>query len=596
MSAKVLWQLVDHFRTTPLRGPDAVLLSIQMLAWARLSARELVAPALRLDRAMQRGLDSLVQGLAELERTPSPFALAFQGAATAAANGSARLQQVAEDAFRFEADGLLASFSPADVAFDVLSIERYWPTIEPSLADLMIRLASPADGVTAYTPWDVTAQLADRLSRLGCSVMVENPIASPFPALVEVFSGREIETSFSDPVRSPGFVSRGKLRLCDVAIAFPPVGIKAETGLAERDLFDRFDIPKATWAVLAVQHLLAQSKQRVIAVVPHSLLQGLGSDRALRQQIVDSGRLQAVVSLPSGLMFGTAIQLAVLVLAPAGTADKVRFVDASGDAFRESASRTRTTLVNLDKIVDAALTNKRSAVARTSSYAEIEANDYQLLVARYVLAPNQEKLRSKLAGTRLTSLGDLVETVRPLPASANPGDDLIPVREVGTADIPPVGYVRPGRELYAESVAMSKGSDQFLKPGDIVLIIRGSTGKVGIVPDSAPKPGPGGWVAGSSATVLRARSTNAVDPKALFLVLRSHLGQELLKSITSGATIPMITLRDLSKLETPLPTAASGRRAAEVLDAEEALQRQIEELTRQQFAVAGDDWAAGMLQ
>ena len=86
-----------------------------------------------------------------------------------------------------------------------------------------------------------------------------------------------------------------------------------------------------------------------------------------------------------------------------------------------------------------------------------------------------------------------------------------------------------------------------------------------------------------------------MDPKALFLLLRSKLGQDLLKTITSGSTIPMITLRDLLRLGVPVPSMESGGRAAEVLDAEDALERQIEDLKRQQFAVAGDDWAAGML-
>jgi type I restriction enzyme M protein len=251
--------------------------------------------------------------------------------------------------------------------------------------------------------------------------------------------------------------------------------------------------------------------------------------------------------------------------------------------------------VNIDRIVDDAMSEERTPVARTISRGEIEANDYQLLVARYVLAANQERLRSKLAGVRLAPLGDLVETVRPLTASANPGDGLFSVLEVGTADIPPVGFVRAGRELYAEPAAMNRGFDQFLLPGDIVLTIRGSTGKVGIVPDHVPQPGNGGWIAGSSATVLRVRSATPVEPKALFLLLRSKLGQDLLKTITSGSTIPMITLRDLLKLEVPVLPMASGRRAGEVLDAEESLQRQIEDLTRQQFAIAGNDWAAGML-
>lgn len=596
MSAKVLWQLADRFALTPLRGADALLLSIQMLAWARLSAHGLLNSDLRLERIEQLGLESLIKRLTQLEKSDSPFSLAFQGAATAAANAGGRLQQVADDAVKFEADGLLEEFSPADLAFDVVSIQHYWPTAEPSLADLMVKLAGTLEGATAYTAWDPTAQLADRLGRAGAKVMVENPVASPFPALVEIFSGSAIETSFSDPIRSPGFVSGGRLRQADVAIAIPPVGIKPDQGITERDIFNRFDIPKATWSVLAIQHLLAQCKERVVVAIPHSVLQGIGSDRILRQAIVESGRLRAVVSLPPGLIFGTAIQIAVLVLGPARNQGSVRFIDATGEGFRESASRTRTRLLNIDEIVSAGISEKNMSWARTVSRAEIAEREYSLLVSRYVLDPGREKLRDTLAGHRLEALGDLVETVRPMQASPTRGDGLMLVKEVGTADLPSAGYLGAGRELYAEPATINKGFDQFLRPGDIVMTIRGSTGKVGIVPDAAPAPGTGGWVAGSSATILRKKTGASIDPRALFLLLRSRLGQELLKTITTGATIPMITLRDLLKLEIPLPTAAASRRAAEVIRKEEDIKREIEDLTRKQMAVAGDDWAAGMLE
>ena len=390
-------------------------------------------------------------------------------------------------------------------------------------------------------------------------------------------------------------MSGGKLRSFDIAIGFPPFGIKPEPAIAERDLFNRFNIPKATWAVLAVQHLLAQSSNRVVVAVPHSLLHGLGSDRALRQQVVDSGRLQAVVSLPSGLVFGSAVQIAVLVFGPARVVKQVRFVDASGDDFRESSSRTRATLVNIDRIVDATSAQQDLPFARTSSCAEIQTNDYVLNAQRYLLVEEQVKLRSKLAGARLVSLRNLVKTVRPLPTTTSSGEAAVLVREVGTPDIPVAGYVKAGRELYVDPASMSKGIDQFLRPGDIVLTIRGSTGKVGIVPGTVPDPGAGGWLAGSSTIVLRMQTGNTVDSNVLFLLLRSSLGQGLLKAITSGTTIPMITLRDLLNLEVPMPPTASSHRVAQILEEEESLQRQIEDLTRRQFAVAGDDRAAGML-
>jgi hypothetical protein len=45
-----------------------------------------------------------------------------------------------------------------------------------------------------------------------------------------------------------------------------------------------------------------------------------------------------------------------------------------------------------------------------------------------------------------------------------------------------------------ERVAAStveENADRFLRPYDIVLIIKGSVGKVGIVPSDVPEPGPG---------------------------------------------------------------------------------------------------------
>jgi restriction endonuclease S subunit len=73
------------------------------------------------------------------------------------------------------------------------------------------------------------------------------------------------------------------------------------------------------------------------------------------------------------------------------------------------------------------------------------------------------------------------------------------------------------------------------------------------------------------------------------------MGQDLLRTITSGNTIPMITLRDLLRLEIPVPSLESAQHAAVLLDEEQALQDQIEELQRKLAQLAGNDWTLGML-
>jgi len=597
MSAKILWPLGDLFRTSPLRGADALTLSLQLLAWARLSARGTIAPPLQLGRALARGSNGLLEGLKALEKAPSPIAQAFTGASIHAGMAGSALQSASDLCAKLEADGLLDSFLPEDAAADLgFDAQHFWPTIiEPTLADLMVRLADPGIHDSVYCAWDATAQIAGRLVRAGCNVWTENPVATPFPALAALFADRSIEIGFSDPIRSPSFVSAGRLRKFDRAIALPPMGVKIEASIVSKDLFARFSIPKATWGVLTVQHLLAQAEQTAVIAVPNSLLLGVGADRLLREQLVRSGQLSAVVSLPPGLLSGTNLQIALLVLAPKGGIERVRFVNASGDEFRESPNRSRTTLTKLDRIVENVFGDEDGPIARTVERVDIEANDLQLLVGRYVLDPTQQKLKSRLVNVPRRALGDLVETVRPLAASPQQTDSAIAIREVGTSDIPAAGYMRPGRELYAEPEVITKGANQFLRPQDIVLTIRGSTGKVGIVPDDVPDPGADGWIAGSSATVLRMGPNSRIDPRALIVLLRSPMGQDLLKTITSGNTIPMITLRDLLRLEIPVPSLESAQRAAALLDKEQALQDQIEALQRKQTELAGSDWTLGML-
>jgi type I restriction enzyme M protein len=131
---------------------------------------------------------------------------------------------------------------------------------------------------------------------------------------------------------------------------------------------------------------------------------------------------------------------------------------------------------------------------------------------------------------------------------------------------------------------------QYLMPYDIVLIVKGSVGKLGIVPGDVPPPGPGGWVAGVSAIVLRADRKD-IEPRALALQLRSPLGQALLRSIVSGGTtIQMINLHELTRLAVWLPPLAEAREAAQALEEEARIQLEINMLSRRQGEVAAGLW------
>lgn len=119
--------------------------------------------------------------------------------------------------------------------------------------------------------------------------------------------------------------------------------------------------------------------------------------------------------------------------------------------------------------------------------------------------------------------------------------------------------------------------------------LNGSVGKVGIVPQDVPLPGPGGWVAGQSAIVLRAKD-NRIDARAMAVQIRSPRGQEVLKFAITGATIQVVPLKMLMKLPIFVPDLQTARQAAEVLGQETKIQHEIDRLRQSRATLASDLW------
>jgi len=105
-----------------------------------------------------------------------------------------------------------------------------------------------------------------------------------------------------------------------------------------------------------------------------------------------------------------------------------------------------------------------------------------------------------------------------------------------------------------------------------------------------PLQGEGGWVAGQSATILRVDDQSTINSRTLALYLRSVLGQELLKTIVSGATIQLIQLRELLRLPIIVPSLEEQIKIASALDEEAAIQDEIDIQINKQAKVAASFW------
>ena len=203
-----------------------------------------------------------------------------------------------------------------------------------------------------------------------------------------------------DTIRDPKLVDEGELLLYDRVIANPPFSLD-EWGrdVAESDGFGRFrfGIPPKTKGDLAfVQHMVAvlNASGRLGVVMPHGVLFRGSAEGKIRQGLLQEDLFEAVIGLAPNLFYGTGIPASILVLnrdKPTARKNKVLFIDASGE-FEDGSSQNHLRDQDIEHI-----SNYFHAYADVEKYArvvplaEIEQNDWNLNISRYVDTSEEEE-------------------------------------------------------------------------------------------------------------------------------------------------------------------------------------------------------------
>ena len=189
----------------------------------------------------------------------------------------------------------------------------------------------------------------------------------------------------------------GRLLAYDRVIANPPFSLKSwGHDFAPDDPHHRFDrfgaIPPRTRGDLAfLLHMLAVTGMTgmVGVVMPHGVLFRGGAEGKIRRGIVESDLFEAVIGLAPNLFYGASIPVAICVLnkaKPAARCGKVLFVDAAQEGyFRQGKAQNFLDREHIDKIVAAYRGFENvERFAHVADLAEIEANDFNLNISRYV--------------------------------------------------------------------------------------------------------------------------------------------------------------------------------------------------------------------
>ncbi|MBD3331133.1 type I restriction-modification system subunit M [Candidatus Peregrinibacteria bacterium] len=205
-----------------------------------------------------------------------------------------------------------------------------------------------------------------------------------------------------DTLQDPQFLDdTGALKQFDIVVANPPYAIKdwADEFFATNRYgrLEGYDMPPKKNADYAfVLHIIKSMKATGCAgvVLPHGVLFRGGSEGRIREQILKNDLIEAVIAMPSKLFYGVGIPVCILIFnkdKPEHKKNKILFIDAEKD-YAEGKNQNTLRKKDIDKIVSAYDDNKDiEKYARIVEFKEIEENDFNLNVRRYIENGEEEE-------------------------------------------------------------------------------------------------------------------------------------------------------------------------------------------------------------
>jgi type I restriction enzyme M protein len=204
---------------------------------------------------------------------------------------------------------------------------------------------------------------------------------------------------------SPKFLDDEQLRTYDYVVANPPFSVKTwSTGLTPAtDPYQRFawgEPPAKQGDYAFLLHIIRSLKStgKGACILPHGVLFRGNAEAVIRQQLVRSGYLKAIIGLPANLFYGTGIPACILLLDKENAAARkgIFMIDAS-KGFKKDGPKNRLREQDLHKIVDTFTRQDESdpRYARMVPVSEIAdpKNDYNLNLPRYIDSTEPEDLQ-----------------------------------------------------------------------------------------------------------------------------------------------------------------------------------------------------------
>jgi type I restriction enzyme M protein len=228
-----------------------------------------------------------------------------------------------------------------------------------------------------------------------------------------------------NPAKKPTF---------DAVVANPPFSYRWEPNevMAQDMRFKNYGLAPKSAADFAFLlhgfHYLTDDGAMAI-ILPHGVLFRGGKEAAIRRKLIDDGHIDTVIGLPANLFYSTGIPVCILVLKRCKKPNDVLFINAA-EHFEKGKRQNYLNQEHIKKIVDTYKYRREEELySRRVTMAEIQKNDYNLNISRYVSTARPEP-EIDLAATHK----QLIEIEREIHESTAKHNKFL--KELGLAPLP----------------------------------------------------------------------------------------------------------------------------------------------------------------
>lgn len=393
-----------------------------------------------------------------------------------------------------------------------------------------------------------------------------DPLEASFIYLiVKAYDGKNTKIYSKNVLSEAKYVKKNELLKFDRIINLPPFGMHISSTLVNNS-FNRFKYGKITstnitWGFVSNSLSSLNDTGRAIVTVLNGDLFGSASRKKVRNNIISSDKIEAVINLPSGISPRTSLQTNLLILNNnKKLKNKIQFIDANQEKWLSRNGRQiQLNSTGIEEIKT--LLQKPKSIINVSQIVDID-NCYETLMVNkyvkkdYISIDNREYHVNyqKLENLKTISLNDVTFIYG--------GYNVIRTKEISNSKfrILKISDLNDESINYSslESINIQKNSnikDSIIRQNDIVFSIRGTLGKC-IFIEKKPSER---TIISSNLVIIRPKNKN-IDSKWLYIYLNSMLAKYFIQKDQSGSTVSLLPIKDLQKLRIPIISIQDQKR------------------------------------